>query len=92
MDDNTPVEFRYTWTLGAAVVRTRKAFRAPGATAWEHRHKTPLRGDTRAVLCEGRERALNGTPDGYARRSMTPERLHDARTPVPTERGVCETR
>ena len=38
MDNNKPVEFRYTWTLGAAVVRKLKEFRAPGATAWEYRH------------------------------------------------------
>ncbi|WP_310571049.1 S41 family peptidase [Gemmatimonas sp.] len=38
MDNNLPVEFRYTWTLGMAAVRKLKEFRAPGATAWEYRH------------------------------------------------------
>ena len=37
-DDDMPVEFRYTWTLGATTVRKVKEFRAPGATAWEYRH------------------------------------------------------
>lgn len=38
MDNNIPVEFRYTWTLGTATVRKLKEFRAPGATVWEYRH------------------------------------------------------
>lgn len=38
MDDDMPVEFRYTWTLGTAAVRKLKEFRARGATAWEYRH------------------------------------------------------
>ncbi|MFN0097751.1 MAG: S41 family peptidase [Gemmatimonadaceae bacterium] len=38
MDDDKPVEFRYTWTLGNGVFRRLKEFRAPGAKAWEFRH------------------------------------------------------
>ncbi|QJR37671.1 S41 family peptidase [Gemmatimonas groenlandica] len=38
MDNNKPVEFRYTWTLGTATVRKLKEFRVPGATTWEYRH------------------------------------------------------
>ena len=38
MDNNKPVQFRSTWTLGTTTVRKLKEFRAPGATTWEYRH------------------------------------------------------
>lgn len=45
MDDNKSVEFRYTWTVGRAVWRKLKEFRAPGATVWEYRHVYTFRRD-----------------------------------------------
>lgn len=38
MDDNRPVEFRYTWTVGPSVFTRLKEFRAPGTQAWQYRH------------------------------------------------------
>ena len=38
MDDNKPVEFRYTVTLGARVSKRLKEFRMPGGP-WEYRHE-----------------------------------------------------
>ncbi len=42
MDDNKPVEFRYTVTLGANLSRRLKEFRTPGH-AWEYRHEYRFR-------------------------------------------------
>ncbi len=41
VDDGAPVEFRYTVTLGASVVRRLKEFRRRGG-AWEYRHEYRL--------------------------------------------------
>ncbi len=42
MDDNKPVEFRYTLTLGSNVSRRLKEFRSPGK-AWQYRHEYRFR-------------------------------------------------
>jgi hypothetical protein len=38
MDDNQPVEFRFTWTIGPRVFRRLKEYRAPGTREWKYRH------------------------------------------------------